>query len=52
VNWVVYAALSAFFAGLVATLVLAVSLLHERAPVSAWLGTGLMLLGAVIVTRS
>jgi len=34
------------------TLVLAAVLLHERAPVSAWLGTGMMLLGAVIVARS
>jgi len=34
------------------TLVLAAALLNERAPASAWLGTGLMLLGAVIVARS
>jgi len=34
------------------TLVLAVLLLHERAPLGAWLGTALMLVGAVIVARS
>jgi len=34
------------------TLVLAALLLHERAPASAWVGTGLMLIGAVIVARS
>jgi transporter family protein len=34
------------------TLVLAALLLHERAPASAWLGTGLMLIGALIVARS
>jgi transporter family protein len=34
------------------TLVLAALLLRERAPMSAWIGTGLMLLGAVIVARS
>lgn len=34
------------------TLVLAALLLHERAPLAAWIGTGLMLLGAVIVARS
>ncbi len=34
------------------TLVLAATLLHERAPLSAWLGTAMMLVGAVIVARS
>jgi uncharacterized membrane protein len=34
------------------TLVLAALLPHERAPASAWLGTGLMLIGAIIVARS
>ena len=34
------------------TLVLAVLLLHERAPLGAWLGTALMVAGAVIVARS
>ena len=34
------------------TLVLAVLLLHERAPLGAWLGTALMVVGAVIVARS
>jgi uncharacterized membrane protein len=34
------------------TLVLAVLLLHERASASAWLGTAVMLVGAVIVARS
>ena len=34
------------------TLVLAVLLLHERAPLGAWLGTTLMVVGAVIVARS
>jgi transporter family protein len=34
------------------TLVLAALLLHERAPLSAWAGTALMLVGAVIVARS
>jgi len=34
------------------TLVLAALLLHERAPLSAWLGTAIMLVGAVLVARS
>ncbi len=34
------------------TLVLAALLLHERAPLSAWVGTALMLVGAVVVARS
>jgi bacterial/archaeal transporter family protein len=34
------------------TLVLAAVLLHERAPVSAWVGTAMMVVGAVIVARS
>ena len=34
------------------TLALAALLLHERAPVSAWAGTGLMLIGGIIVARS
>jgi transporter family protein len=34
------------------TLVLAVLLLHERAPLGAWLGTALMVAGAVIIARS
>jgi bacterial/archaeal transporter family protein len=34
------------------TLALAVLLLHERAPASAWVGTGLMLMGGIIVARS
>jgi transporter family protein len=34
------------------TLVLAALLLHEHASVAAWLGTGLMLIGALIVARS
>jgi transporter family protein len=34
------------------TLVLAATLLHERAPASAWLGTALMVAGAIIVARS
>jgi transporter family protein len=34
------------------TLILAVALLDERAPLSAWLGTALMLIGALIVARS
>jgi len=34
------------------TLVLAVLLLHERAPLGAWLGTALMVAGALIVARS
>lgn len=34
------------------TLILAVALLGERAPLSAWLGTALMLIGALIVARS
>jgi bacterial/archaeal transporter family protein len=34
------------------TLVLAALLLHERASVAVWLGTGLMLIGAMIVARS
>ncbi len=34
------------------TLVLAALLLQERAPLSAWLGTALMVIGAVIVARS
>jgi hypothetical protein len=34
------------------TLVLAVLLLHERAPASAWLDTAVMLRGAVIIARS
>lgn len=34
------------------TLVLAALLLHERAPLSAWLGTAAMVIGAVIVARS
>jgi bacterial/archaeal transporter family protein len=34
------------------TLILAAILLHERAPASAWLGTALMLVGAVMVARS
>jgi len=57
------ASLSAIFAGLVrvapadrlggaVTLVLAALLLHERAPLSAWVGTALMLVGAVVVARS
>jgi len=33
------------------TLVLAVLLLHERAPLGAWLGTALMVAGAVIIAR-
>jgi uncharacterized membrane protein len=34
------------------TLILAALLLHERASVGVWLGTGLMLIGALIVARS
>jgi len=34
------------------TLVLAVFVLGERAPVSAWIGTAVMVIGAVIVARS
>ena len=34
------------------TLILAALLLHERAPLSAWAGTALMLVGAVVVARS
>jgi uncharacterized membrane protein len=34
------------------TLILAVARLDERAPLSAWLGTALMLIGALIVARS
>ncbi len=34
------------------TLVLAALLPHERAPLSAWIGTAIMRLGAVIVARS
>jgi transporter family protein len=34
------------------TLVLAAFVLGERAPVSAWVGTGVMVIGAVIVARS
>jgi bacterial/archaeal transporter family protein len=34
------------------TLILAALLLHERASVAVWLGTGLMLIGAIIVARS
>ena len=34
------------------TLVLAALLLHERASMTVWLGTGLMLIGAMIVARS
>jgi len=34
------------------TLILAATLLGERAPLSAWIGTGLMLVGALIVARS
>jgi len=34
------------------TLVLAAFLLGERAPVSAWIGTAVMVIGAVIVARS
>jgi len=34
------------------TLVLAALLLQERAPLSAWVGTAIMLVGAVIVARS
>jgi bacterial/archaeal transporter family protein len=36
----------------VVTLVLAAVLLHERAPASAWVGTALMVIGAVGVARS
>jgi uncharacterized membrane protein len=34
------------------TLVLAALLLHEHASVGVWLGTALMLIGAMIVARS
>jgi transporter family protein len=34
------------------TLVAAALLLHERAPLAAWVGTLMMLIGAVIVARS
>jgi transporter family protein len=34
------------------TLVLAAFVLGERAPVSAWVGTAVMVIGAVIVARS
>ncbi len=44
-SWLVYAGLSA-------SLVLAALLLHGRAPQSAWFGTALMVIGAVIVARS
>jgi uncharacterized membrane protein len=33
-------------------LILATLLLHERASMTVWLGTGLMLIGAMIVARS
>jgi uncharacterized membrane protein len=58
VSRLVYAGLSAFFDAPIdrlsggVTLVLAALLLHERAPASAWFGTALMLIGAVIVARS
>jgi transporter family protein len=34
------------------TPVLAAQLPHERAPISAWIGTAVMVVGAVIVARS
>ncbi len=34
------------------TLILAAALLQERAPLSAWIGTAIMLVGAVVVARS
>ena len=36
----------------VVTLVLAALLLHERAPASSWVGTALVVIGAVVVARS
>jgi hypothetical protein len=54
-TWLGYASLSAIFAAVMLAVLLALALAsgtHERAPLSAWGGTALMLVGAVVGARS
>jgi uncharacterized membrane protein len=54
-TWLGYASLSAIFAAVMLAALLALNIArgtHERAPLSAWVGIALMLVGAVVVARS